>query len=48
MIDQVEPPLAAAWPSLADATAMVPNVTSSVVIRISARALVLPLGSGCT
>src|SRR5664280_3489713 len=46
MMDQVDPPLADAWPSLADATAMVPKVTSNAVISNSIRPLATPRGMG--
>jgi hypothetical protein len=44
MIDHGEPPLADDWPSLADATAMVPKVTSSACHHEQRRPLKLPRG----
>ena len=41
-----EPPFATAWPSLTDATAMVPKATSNVVTTSNMRALKLPRGNG--
>jgi hypothetical protein len=46
MIDHADPPLADACPSLADATAIVPKVTSNVVINNSTRPLATPRGIG--
>jgi hypothetical protein len=41
-----EPPFATAWPSLAEATAIVPKTTSNVVTTSNKRPLKLPRGSG--
>ena len=46
MIEKAVPPFAADWPSLADATKIVPKITRAIVTRMSTRAVLSPRGRG--